>query len=618
MCGINGIFRYRGGAESADRRELAATRDHMSRRGPDGFGDYWSPDGRVGLGHRRLAILDLSERGKQPMASADGSAIVSFNGEIYNFHELRHELEQDGARFASDTDTEVLLHLYRRHGRAMVDRLRGMFAFAIWDAEAQGLFLARDPYGIKPLYTSDVDGVFRFASQVKALIAGGAIARAPDPAGVVGFFLWGSVPEPFTLYRDIAMLPAGCTQWIDHKGAQAPRPYFRIAQMLAEAPAPSEDAATAIRDGVAESTAAHLVADVEVGVFLSAGVDSSALLGLMRDAGQSRIRAVTLAFDEFTGTAQDEAPLAARMAERYDAAHIVRRVRREEFDTLLPRILESMDQPSIDGINTWLVSMAAAEAGLKVALSGVGADEMMAGYQSFSRIPRWVGLMRVPGAVPYLGVMARRMLSLAGKRLGSPKMAGMLEYGGTYAGAYLLNRGLFMPFELKGLLDDDFIAAGLARLSPVRRLRDEALQPMPTSPIARVASLESCQYMRNQLLRDTDWAGMAHSLEIRTPFVDSKLLRRVAPVMATIEARIGKEALGAAPTLPLPDAVTKRPKTGFMVPTERWLASAGDGDGGKGLASRSWLVKVLDDALPQLRGPHTPAPLSAQASAGHG
>jgi asparagine synthase (glutamine-hydrolysing) len=594
MCGINGLFRYTGPVAPDDRRELIRTRDYMSARGPDGFGEYWDAEGRLGFGHRRLAIIDLSERGQQPMASVDGATVITFNGEIYNFRELRAELAQAGVTMHSDTDTEVLLHLYRRDGAAMLPKLRGMFTFGIWDAAKQGLLIARDPYGIKPLYTSDTGGVFRFASQVKALLAGGQMSREPDPAGVTGFFLWGSVPDPFTLYRDVAALPAGSSQWIDRGGARAPVAYCSLPAILAvrDTPRPSPEAIRAeVRAAVVDSVRAHLIADVDVGLFLSSGIDSTALLGLIHDTGRSRVKAVTLAFEEFRGTAIDEAPLAAKSAARYGAEHIIRYCDRAEFDERLPDILDAMDQPSIDGVNTWLVSMAAKEAGMKVALSGVGADELLAGYGSFAEIPRWVRLMRLPAKLPALGMMARKLMSLAGGSTLPPKLCGMAEYGGTYPGAYLLRRGLFLPFELGAVLDDAVIEAGLARLMPLQRLRQDALVPMPVAAVSRVSALESCQYMRNQLLRDSDWAGMAHSIEIRTPFVDIALLERLAPLVPWLGDGVGKAALATAPATALPDEIAKRPKTGFSVPTGRWLANGTTTKVGS--ASRAWAKQVF-------------------------
>lgn len=406
MCGINGIFAYHVAASAPQLRELHATRDHMAKRGPDGFGEWWSADRRLALGHRRLSIIDLSDRASQPMASADARYQISFNGEIYNYPALKRTLEAEGAQFRTTSDTEVLLHLYARYGAGMVDHLRGMFAFAIWDNAERSLFLARDPYGIKPLYYADDGWTFRFASQVKALLAGGHVSRDPEPAGIVGFHLWGSVPEPFTLYRDIQSLPAGHTLHVGKLGAGRPRRYASIAQALsapAAANADMADGGERIRSALGQSVAAHLLADVEVGVFLSAGIDSGAILGLVRDAGQQRITAITLAFEEYRGMKEDEAPLAAEVAQLYGADHIIRTVGQAEFASDLPDILAAMDQPSIDGINSWFVSKATREAGLKVALSGVGGDELFSGYDSFSTIPNWVNWMAVPARVPGLG-----------------------------------------------------------------------------------------------------------------------------------------------------------------------------------------------------------------------
>lgn len=608
MCGINGLFAYNAAASAPSERELLASRDQMAPRGPDGAGTWWSADHRCGLAHRRLAIQDLSERAAQPMTSDDGALVVTFNGEIYNFPALKRELEAKGRRFRTNADTEALLHLYALYGPDMVNHLRGMFALAIWDQARGGLFLARDPYGIKPLYYANDGWTFRFSSQVKSLLAGGQVSRDPEPAGAVGFFLFGSVPEPFSLYRDIRALPAGCSQWVDAAGPREPKPYFNIAQVLASAkPTPPP---TSVRDAVLDSVAAHLLADVEVGVFLSAGIDSGAMLGLMRDAGQSRIRAITLGFDEFVGTNEDEVPLAAEVARLYGAQHVVRRVGEAEFVADLPTILEAMDQPSIDGVNTWFVSKAAREAGLKVALSGVGGDELLAGYPSFRDVPRWARWMRLPTSVPGLGRGVRTLTARLAPALAArqPKSLGMAEYGGSYAGAYLLRRALFLPFELDTVLDRAIIDLGLERLRPLARL-SALLQPDPGSAGARVTALESGAYMRNQLLRDADWAGMAHSLEIRTPLVDSELLRALAPLTHSLKPGEGKALLAVAPQTPLPDTVAARAKTGFVVPTAAWRARQVGDAASKGAVSRLWAKEVL---APSSR-PHAVATLEVAA-----
>ena len=494
MCGLNGIFAYHSASSAPAESELIATRDAMRGRGPDGSGVWWSSDRRCALGHRRLSILDLSERASQPMISEDGQLAVVFNGEIYNYPVLRKELEADGVRFRTTSDTETLLHLYARCGAGMVHRLRGMFALAIWDEARRGIFVARDPYGIKPLYTANDGWTFRFASQVKALLAGHGVSRDTEPAGVVGFHLFGSVPEPFTLYREIRALPAGHTQWVDAAGPREPRPFANLAAILAEgarSPSPPAELPQRVRVAVRESVRAHLLADVEVGVFLSAGIDSGALLGLMRDASQQEIRAITLAFEEFSGTDEDEVPLAARVAEHYGARHVIRRVSEHEFRDDLPAILEAMDQPSIDGVNTWFVAKAAREVGLKVALSGLGGDELLAGYPSFVDLPRWRRRFGPLAAIPGLGRLARLTLRNIAPGIGRarPKALGLFDYAQSWAGVYLLRRGLFLPHELGQVMDPDLAHEGLRRLQPLRHLT-ASLLPDPGSLVARVSALE--------------------------------------------------------------------------------------------------------------------------------
>jgi len=603
MCGITGIYAFHDAAKPIDRAELHAMREQMLARGPDGAGQWFGADGRIGLAHRRLAILDLSERGAQPMASADGRYVISFNGEIYNHPELKRALERDGVLYRSGTDTETLLHLYARDGAAMVQRVQGMFALAIWDVLERKLFLARDPYGIKPLYYANDGWTFRFASQVKALRAGGAVGADPEPAGVVGFEIFGHVPEPFTLYREIRALRAGHTLTVDWLGAAAPQPFFDFAQLHArQAQAPSlspDQRAGRIRSAVAASVERHLLSDVDVGVFLSAGVDSGAILGLAARAAAHPPRALTLGFAEFRGREDDEAPLAAEVARHYGAAHQVRLVGEAEFKRDQAAILAAMDQPSIDGVNTWFIAKAAKEQGLKVALSGLGGDELFAGYPSFADLPRWRRLRhlaRVPGAGRSAALALHTVAPGWCRR--HPKAPFLLDYSRSWASLYLAKRALFLPEELRHRMDPAFLRAGLERLDPVASIA-RSLAPDPGSDIARISVLESCHYMRNQLLRDADWAGMAHGVEIRTPLVDSQLLTEIAPLMRDLAPGEGKRALAQAPQPALPERVVRRPKTGFTVPTAAWMARASQdplaagNEPSRGSASRRWAAHVI-------------------------
>lgn len=606
MCGINGIVSYRAGAPLVDLDELTRTREAMRSRGPDAAGTWLSSDGRTGLGHRRLSIIDVSERSNQPMLSRDGRYALTLNGEIYNFAELRAELERDGETFDTTSDTEVVLRMYAKWGGAMLPRLRGMFAFGIWDAHARTLFLARDPYGIKPLYYANDGATFRFASQVKAIMAGGRVSSARDPAGIVGFLLRGSVPEPFTIYEAVRELPAGSSMTVTSDGPAEPRSYFSIATVLRDAVRDrrrysDEERAAIIAEGVRESVRYHLVADVPVGAFLSAGRDSGTVTALAVEDGRT-MRTVTLRFGEYVGTEKDEAPLAAVTASELGTIHRTYTLTRDVFRSALPHALEAMDQPSLDGLNSYFVCKAASELGWKVALSGTGGDELFGGYSTFRIIPRVVRLFGVFRYMPaaanaFARSQPRMRLTKNGARI-SPKTAYTLKYCTSYEGAYLMKRGLFLPDDVASAVGDEMAREGLDRLHVIEQIR-EAMSPDPGTAFSRVMALESSLLLRNQLLRDIDWASMAHSLEVRVPLVDSFLLRQIAPAILAKGGRDGKALLASSPRQPLPAAVLQRKKSGFTVPIRAWLGH--DRETGAQFGGRPWALHVLE------AGGHLPA-----------
>ncbi|HEX2833518.1 MAG TPA: asparagine synthase (glutamine-hydrolyzing) [Thermoanaerobaculia bacterium] len=593
MCGINGIFAYGAEARPVDREELLRSRECMRSRGPDAADLWISNDERVGLAHRRLAIIDLSPAGAQPMFR--GELAIIFNGEIYNYKELRARLESMGRTFTSHSDTEVLLYLYDALGEEMLHELRGMFAIALWDGARRRMLLARDPYGIKPLYLADDGNTIRVASQVKALIASERVDRRFDPAAAAGFFLRGTVPEPFTMYRAIRALPAGSYCYVDEHGAGEPRSYFSIAATLRESMhgavrMSEEDRVPFVHDAVLESVRYHMVADVPVGAFLSAGIDSSAIVAFARESGATDLQTMTLRFEEYRGRDNDEAPLAQLVAREYGVPHTIRELTIADFKGELDRIFAAMDQPTVDGLNSYFISKAAAELGLKVALSGAGGDELFGGYTSFRDIPRWMPVTRVLAKVPGLGEGVYRLNTALAKRSRhiSPKMGEILRHGSSYAGAYLVKRGRFLASELPDVLGEEIAREGLQRLD-LLQLIENTVTPDPGTPYARVAALESSLYLRNQLLRDMDWASMAHSLEVRVPLVDAHLLKKLAPVLVTRTGR-GKQILANAPQPSLPDAVRKRRKTGFTLPIKEWLRQEGKVEFGK----RSWARKVYE------------------------
>jgi len=582
MCGINGIVRLRPDAPPIDPEELLRTRDAMTLRGPDGAGAWTAPDGRAALASRRLAILDLSPAGAQPMSTPDGRWHLVMNGEIYNFRALRRELEEQGATFRSRSDTEVVLALLARHGTAALPRLRGMFGLALWDDAGKCLLLARDPLGIKPLYYSIDGGCLRFASQVKALEAGGAVSRAVDPAGLAGFLLWGAVPEPFTLRSAVRALPAGCWLSAGDEGTSEPQ---RFDQMDAVPSGPPLAPAAAVEDSVA----AHLVSDVPVAIFLSAGLDSGLIAALARRRLPEPPVTFTLTFDVLAGTPRDEGPLAAQVAEALGTRHVERRVGRADFADLWPAALAAMDQPSIDGFNTFVVSRAAHEAGLKVVLSGLGGDEIFGSYPSFRDVPAMERASRRVGRLP--GVAAA-WPALARLAAGRPKLPGLLRYGGSRAGAYFLRRGLFLPEELPALLGCETAEEGLRRCDPIAAAAS-VLRP-GADPWVDVHRLETALYMRHQLLRDADWASMAWSVELRVPLVDAWLRSHLAAADFEPARSQGKAAFVRQAAPELPAALYDRPKTGFYIPVMEWLdpetarLRAGD-------RSRRLALKVLEE-----------------------
>lgn len=596
MCGINGIVSLGSEAPPIDRGELLRTREAMAARGPDGSGAWVSADGRTGLANRRLAIIDLSPTGAQPMADESGDVQIVTNGEIYNYRELRAGLAAEGWRFRGASDTEVVLALYLRYGDAFLPRLRGMFAMAIWDGRERRLLLARDPFGIKPLYYAIGGGRLRFASQVKALEAGGAVSREVDPAGLAGFLLWGSVPEPWTIRRAVRAVPAGHLLTVEDGALTEPRPWHDLADNGTRHPMPSIGGAAAeAGTAIEESVAAHLVSDVPVAVFLSAGLDSGLVAALACRHLAEPPTTLTLGFDVLAGTPDDEAPLAAEVARRLRTRHVERRMGRGDLAELWPAAVAAMDQPSIDGFNTFAVSRTAHEEGIKVVLSGLGGDELFGSYPSFADVPRGVWAAhwgrRVPGLAAAWPTLAAR---LAPAR---PKLSGLLRHCATLPGSYFLRRALFLPEELPGLLGEELAAAGLASYDPVadagKLLSGPARNGHPAVAARQAIQLmEWSQYMRNQLLRDSDWAAMASSVELRVPLVDAWMRKRLRDPRSGAR-RLGRAALVRRIAPELPEALWRRGKTGFYLPILEWLRPGDFGPAGRNLGSRSRALAPL-------------------------
>ncbi|OGT31737.1 MAG: asparagine synthase (glutamine-hydrolyzing) [Gammaproteobacteria bacterium RIFCSPHIGHO2_12_FULL_35_23] len=565
MCGIAGIFCPAN--QQIDSNALQSMSESLRTRGPDDQGLWISADKQIGLAHRRLSIIDLSNAAHQPLICKTTGNIIIFNGEIYNYQVLKKQLEQQGIIFESHSDTEVLLKLYQVYGEKMLALLRGMYAFAIWNAKTKVLFLARDPFGIKPLYYAEQQGTFYFSSQVKSLLASKKISTKLSAAGQVGFFLWGHVPEPHTVFTAIKAFPAGYSLTLDSQGKQQWKQYFNFTEsfLTAREEPIHEKPETVLKQALQDSMTHHLVADVPVGVFLSAGKDSTTLVGLASER-VNLLQTITLGFKEYQDSIKDEMPLAKQVAEYYSTNWISSYLNKNEFLTALPSFWQAMDQPSIDGANTFFISRVAHQHKLKVVLSGLGADELLAGYRDFAMSKKLIQYFSWLKTLPTLGKSIRYAL----KNFLPAKQASLLEFSSNYADVYLLLRSVFLPWELSKVLPIEIIKTGLQELNTNNEL-NKSLAQLPDD-YARMCALQIQWYMKNQLLRDTDWASMANSLEVRVPFVDIELFKVIASLSASWTPN--KNAMCLAVKKPLPTSVLTRHKTGFNIPVAEWITSS--------------------------------------------
>jgi asparagine synthase (glutamine-hydrolysing) len=539
-------------------------------RGPDDRGIFSS--GPVTLGMCRLAIFDPAN-GHQPMTSPDGRFTTVFNGAIYNYRELQPGLTAGGWQFRTNCDTEVLLAAFAQRGPACLRQLRGMFAFAVWDEREQTLFAARDPLGIKPLYHARTsDGSVVFASELNALLASGLVPRELDPASAGEYLAWFSVPAPRTIYSGIANLPPGHALTIDGRGRVRSHAWWQLpaARQPDRVAGNYQDFVHGLRHQLEDSIRAHRVADVPVGAFLSGGMDSTAVAGLMARGSRHRLKTFALIFGEAEFSEQGPARLAA---EAFGTEHHEELLTGQRLAADLPRILDSLDQPTGDGINTWYVSQAARAGGVTVALSGLGGDELFGGYPSFRDLPRLSALLpwwrRLPGGVRT--AIIAQLRARAGSR--PRKLADFLAYARDLHELGSLQRRVLPENVRLGLLSPD-ARAQAERLGPNHpRLEDFAFQLAGADSFQVVSAWELRTYMTDVLLRDSDVFSMAHSLELRVPFVDRVLLEWLWPQPAWFkyDPRQAKRALADATADIVPAAIRSRRKQGFTLPFARWM-----------------------------------------------
>ncbi|MBL8822804.1 MAG: asparagine synthase (glutamine-hydrolyzing) [Planctomycetia bacterium] len=595
MCGIAGYFSQTAQPVPVINDRVQSMIDRMKYRGPDGQGCFVSPQGRVGLGHRRLAILDLKPTGHQPMHDATGRYTLIFNGEIYNFRALRESLIARGVVFRSTGDGEVLLYLLIHEGIQALHQLRGMFALAFWDEQEQSLLLARDRFGIKPLVYHEHNDSVVFGSELAALASADAKPKI-DPAGFYYYLLWGSIAAPHTWLQGYTSLQPGCWRAY-HKDKSTTSGSFADAKAwYADTPSTTPVDITQFRQqvgaAVEESVKLHLESDVPVGVFLSGGIDSSSLVSAVRQVTGSKVQTYTITFAESTFS---EETIAQEVAKQFETEHHVCKVTSSQFLNDWPTIFAHYDQPTLDAFNSYYVSKVVAESGLKVVLSGTGGDEYFGGYPSFRWLPamqsrkqilRWVG----------------PLLELFQKPHRRAKWKHLCKHVADATECYRSIRGLFMPHEIQAILGPAVLDRQARIQEQVHELESMQFRAIASETVhASVSRLESRQYLCTQLLRDIDVMSMAHALEVRVPLVDHVLCQTLWPKLGhTPELMQNKRLLYETLKQPLPTSVYDRPKQGFTFPMEAWVKQELRSmvmEGMQHLATHGWIEKRVPEIL---------------------
>lgn len=576
MCGIWGFVGKTKGVQISDAWDGL---NSMTDRGPNDWGMYIGGEGKiveeerlpngshkVVLGNRRLSILDLSTAGNQPMGTEDGLWII-YNGEVYNYRELRQDLREAGYEFTSDTDTEVILRAYEEYGEACVERFRGMFAFVIYDCREEMLFAARDRFGIKPFYYDYRDGRFVFASEVTALLEANVVRPELDPLSVDGFLALGYVPAPRTILRDVRSLRPGSTLTYDVRADVCQTESYWKPTFGESETANAERVRTLLR----ESVELRLRSDVPVGAFLSGGLDSSTLVALMRDAKdpeRGKLHTFSIGFDHET---YSETNFAEMVAARFGTVHTSKKITAADIRGELDDIIDAMDQPTINGVNTYFVSRVAAESSLKVALSGLGSDELFFGYPTFDTVPKRYYLVKLLYLIPR---PVRRIVATAFDRIGelssgipTGKLADAIRSDAPFGAAYLSVRGVFSSTERLRLLGNDHEPKDWAET-----IECDIMETLSQTGVKDgVSQAEMMWYMHNQLLRDTDAMSMSHSLEVRVPFLDRSLTDYLTDTNSGSRGKGEKGLLKEAMKNLIPLEIIQRQKSGFTFPFENWL-----------------------------------------------
>jgi len=570
MCGISGLLNH-SNQQVDSKLIIKKIVNIQNNRGPDDNGLWESECKKVFFGHNRLSIIDLSKNGKQPFISSDGNFIITFNGEIYNFLELKKELIKKNINFKSNTDTEVIIESYKFWGLSFLKKLRGMFAFAIWDKNKKKLILARDPFGIKPLYYTQEKNIFYFASQIKSLLSINNLSFQKSEAAIVSYYLWGNIQEPLTLYKEINSVKRGTCKIINDNGTEENFEYSNIKNAILDAEpikfANEQDSTEYLKDIIDETVEYHQVSDIPITFLLSAGVDSSVLLASIKEKNKKNCSALTLDFN-YTDK-QNESMLAKKTALKNNINHNTETINDYELINLIKNFFNNMDSPTNDGLNNFAVAHFVKKNNSKIMISGVGADELFGGYPSFKRIPVLNKLFRFIPKNKFLNNFFKtKILKILKNSKINTKYSGIFEYARDIDTAFLLQRSLFLPSEIEEILSPEIFKLGFEELKTMENLKND-IKDIREKELA-IMYLEIKHYLCSKLLRDSDWASMNHSIEMRTPFVDWFFFKKLLPILKS-NIKINKQSLLKCYINKVPKELFDRRKTGFVIPHRKYL-----------------------------------------------
>ena len=562
MCGISGIIDFKNKINNP-LKEINDLNSKNINRGPDDEGVWFNMEKKVFFGHKRLSIIDLSENGRQPFLSKDQKISLIFNGEIYNFKELKKILIAKNYKFRSETDTEVILYSYIEWGSKCVDKFRGMFAIAIWDENIKKLYLIRDPFGIKPLYYFKNDDFFYFSSSIKSLLSVPLVSKKKSTISIVNYLTWGNTIDPDTIYQDIQSVEKGHCLTLDQNMNLKNKKYFDLMSTIADTEPfffnNIDEGKEYLKEIISETIKYHLISDANNGIALSSGLDSNLIL--CNIDSHEKIKSLTVDFN-IDGSIKDELKIAQLHSLKKGVLNKSINLKELNINDELNFFLENMDTPTNDGFNTLILSKLAKKNDIKVLLTGIGGDEMFMGYPSFSRADKYYNILKLLSEFNYKGFPKKILSSLVEFLNLNLKFSEIFDVN-SITDLHKLSRRLFLDKEIKDILIDKKISTNSNNLN--YKVKNSNFDKLDTK--SKLMFLEIEYYLCPKLLKDTDWTSMTQSVEIRTPFVDSVFFVQYLKLFKS-NLKINKNFIYEAYKDVLPSEIGKRKKSGFGIPNQ--------------------------------------------------